>query len=63
MTVKNTSFSELVLSLPGGQSITLAARGSADISDAAFYSPECQRLLKARVLIELPDSGHSTMDA
>jgi hypothetical protein len=57
MKVKNKSFSELVLSLPQGRSLTLAARGSADISREDFASPECQRLFAARMLIVLPETS------
>ncbi len=55
MKVKNTSFSQLVISLPGGTSIQIAARGSKDISEEEFNMPECQRLFKERKLIVLPE--------
>ena len=55
MKIKNTSFSQLVLSLPGGKSIQLAARGSKDISEEEFNSPACQRLFAQRTIIVLQD--------
>ena len=57
MKVKNKSFSELVLSLPQDRSLTLAARGSADISSEDVASPECQRLFAAGMLIVLPEAS------
>ena len=63
MRVKNKSFSELVVSLSQGRSLTLAARGSADISREDFASPECQRLFAARTLIVLPEAGQQNMGA
>ena len=55
MKVKNKSFSQLVLPLPGGRALTLPARGSVDISDEDFASPACQRLFAERLLIVLPE--------
>jgi len=63
MRVKNKSFSELVLSLPQGRSLTLAARGSVDISREDFASPECQRLFAAQMLIVLPETGQPNTGA
>jgi hypothetical protein len=63
MKVKNKSFSELVVSFPQGRSLTLAARGSADISREDFASPECQRLFAARMLIVLPETGQPNTGA
>jgi hypothetical protein len=63
MKVKNTSFSELVVSLPQDRSLTLAARGSAEISREDFASPECQRLFAARMLIVLPETSPQSTGA
>jgi hypothetical protein len=57
MRVKNKSFSQLMLSLPSGRSIPIPARGSVEISDEDFASPECQRLFAERTLIVLPEAA------
>jgi len=55
MKIKNKSWSPLVISLPGGKSLNLAARGISEISSEDFQSPECQRLAKSRTIIVLPE--------
>jgi hypothetical protein len=55
MRVKNKSWSPLAVSLPGGKSLTLAARGTSEISSEDFQSPELQRLFEARNIIVLPE--------
>lgn len=57
MKIKNKSWSQLVLSLAEGKSMTLPARGSVDISEEDFRTPECQRLFAERAIIVLPERG------
>ena len=57
--VKNKSFTGVAISLQGGRTLTLAARGSAEISDADFENPEIQRMFKARSIIVLSESAES----
>jgi hypothetical protein len=61
--VKNTTWSQLVLSLAEGKSLTLPARGSADIREDDFNSPECQRLFAARTIIVLSERETQGSDA
>jgi hypothetical protein len=55
MKIKNRSWSQLVLNLSEGKSITLPGRGSVDINEGDFNSPECQRLFAERAIIVLPE--------
>jgi hypothetical protein len=55
MKIKNKSWSPLAISLPGARSMTLAARGTSEISAEDFQSPELQRLFEARSIIVLPE--------
>jgi hypothetical protein len=54
MRIKNRSFSALVVTLNGGRTITLPARGSHEISDEEFQTPEVQRLFNEGSLFVLP---------
>ena len=59
MRIKNTSFSATVISLEGGATISLPARGSKDISNEDFKSPTVQRLFQDGRLIILPEGVQS----
>jgi hypothetical protein len=53
--VKNKAWTPLVISLPGGKSITVPARDSVTLSAEDVNSPECQRLLNAGTLMVLSE--------
>lgn len=61
-TVKNRLWSPRILALPGddgeSETITVAARGTVELSESAFASPECQKLVADRSLIVLPESSY-----
>lgn len=63
MRIKNKSWSPLVVSLPGGRSLTLAGRGTDEINAEDFESPEVQRLAQARTIIVLPEEKSKPADA
>jgi hypothetical protein len=63
MKVKNMSFSALEISLTDDRTLTLPARGSAEISDEDFASPQCQRLFAERLLIILPEPRRQAIGA
>jgi hypothetical protein len=62
MRIKNKSWSPQVVSLPGGKSLTLAGRGTEEVSAEDFESPEFQRLAKARLIIVLPEKKKKSAD-
>ena len=62
MRIKNKSWSPLVISLPGGKSLTLAGRGTEEVSDEDLEGPEFKRLLKTRAVIVLPGQGKEPAD-
>ena len=57
MRIKNTGWSLLVIPLPKDKSISLPARGSTEINQEDFKSPECQRLFAKGTIILLPEKG------
>jgi hypothetical protein len=57
MKIKNRSFSATVIPLPGGGSLTLPGRGSGEMSEEAFSSPEIQRLFTAGIIFVLPETA------
>ena len=63
MKIKNRSWSPLVVSLPGGKSLTVPGRGIEDVSAEDFESAALQRLSKSRTIVVLPDANDATADA
>lgn len=55
MKIKNKAWSPVVISLAGGRSINLPARGSATISKEDFHCLDCQRRYAERSIIVLPE--------
>jgi hypothetical protein len=62
MKIKNKSWSPLVVSLPGGKSLTLAGRSIDEVSAEDYESPEFQRLVKSRTIIILPQEKKKPAD-
>lgn len=62
MKIKNQEWSTRVISLPGGRSLTLAGRGSDEISAEDFDSPEVKRLVKTGAVIVLPEKKSKPAD-
>lgn len=59
MKIKNKDWSPRVITLGGGKTITIPARGTTEISEEDFNSPECQRLFTKRAIIVLPVSAET----
>lgn len=57
MRIKNKSWSPLVISLPGGDPLTLSGRSIGEVSAEDLESPELRRLLRSRTIIVLPEEG------
>jgi hypothetical protein len=52
--IKNKDWSPRVVTVSGGKTIRIPARGTTEISEEDFNSPELQRLFTKRVIIVVP---------